>query len=80
MYRARLKKGTSIPEFLKAAIQCTENIFYVTDEGDRLNLRSTLSQFVFTFAVGNDSVSPIHHGFIEFEHECDYQILQNYIE
>lgn len=80
MYRTRLKKGISIPEFLNTIIQCTGDIFYVTNEGDRLNLRSTLSQFVFTFATGNASVNPVHNGFIEFEHEYDYHILQNYIE
>lgn len=36
----------NVPEFLKVLDQCEGNIYLVTDEGDRLNLKSKLSQLV----------------------------------
>ena len=36
----------NVPDFLKVLDQCTGNVFLVTDEGDRLNLKSKLCQLV----------------------------------
>lgn len=42
-----LKKDVDIIQFLDAVKQCETDVFLETDEGDRLNLKSTLSQYVF---------------------------------
>ena len=47
----KLKQGIDLSLFLKVAQQCTGGVFFETDEGDRLDLKSTLSQFVFTAAL-----------------------------
>lgn len=36
----------NVPEFLKVLDQCKGDVFLVTEEGDRLNLRSKLCQLV----------------------------------
>ena len=37
--------------FLRTVHQCRGEVLLVTPEGDRLNLKSTLSQFVFAAAI-----------------------------
>lgn len=36
----------NVPEFLKVLDDCKGNVFLVTNEGDKLNLKSKLSQLV----------------------------------
>lgn len=47
----KLKENIDYSEFLKAIPQCTGEILLITEDGDRLNLKSTLSQFVFIAAI-----------------------------
>lgn len=47
----RLKPNASIPAFLQAAQSCEGEVCFVTQEGDILNLKSVLSQFVFTAVI-----------------------------
>lgn len=47
----KLKENINIPAFLQAIPNCEADVLFVTAEGDRLNLRSTLSQFVFTAVI-----------------------------
>ncbi len=42
-----IKEGVDIIRFLDAVKKCREEVFLETDEGDKLNLKSTLSQYVF---------------------------------
>ncbi len=42
-----LKEQVDLIKFLDAVKGCRENVFLETDEGDKLNLKSTLSQYVF---------------------------------
>lgn len=42
-----LKENVDIIKFLAAVKKCREDVFLETVEGDRLNLKSTLSQYVF---------------------------------
>ncbi|NLJ30492.1 MAG: hypothetical protein GX424_02630 [Clostridiales bacterium] len=36
----------NVPDFLRVLDECEGNVYLVTDEGDRLNLKSKLSQLV----------------------------------
>lgn len=47
----KLKPEIDLSAFLKTIQSCTNDVIFETDEGDRLNLKSTLSQFIFTAAV-----------------------------
>lgn len=42
-----LSEDVDIVQFLSAVKTCREDVFLETVEGDRLNLKSTLSQYVF---------------------------------
>ena len=46
-----LKPDINLPEFFQAVHTCRGEVLFETPEGDRLNLKSALSQFVFTAAV-----------------------------
>ena len=47
----KLKKDLNIQAFMEAVHTCRYDIYLNTPEGDHLNLRSALSQFVFASAV-----------------------------
>ncbi len=43
----KLKKDTDLAKFLIAVKACKNDVFFDSNEGDILNLASTLSQYVF---------------------------------
>ena len=44
----KLRPEIDLSAFLKAIQGCAGDVIFETEEGDRLNLKSMLSQFVFT--------------------------------
>lgn len=72
----RLKDNCDIVAFLDAAQNCASDVFLVTKEGDRLNLKSTLSRYVFAVIAENNELMA------QSEVECtaeDRRILAGYI-
>lgn len=49
----KLNPNVNVPSFLKAVQACDGEVYFVTPEGDRLSLKSTLTQFVFTTVISN---------------------------
>lgn len=47
----KLKSNINVPDFLQAVQVCTGEVFFITPEGDHLNLKSALSQFIFTAVI-----------------------------
>ena len=47
----KLKSNVNIPAFLQAVQSCRSEVCFATQEGDILNLKSVLSQFVFTAVI-----------------------------
>lgn len=47
----KLKKHMDIPAFMEALQRCRKDVYLDTAEGDHLNLKSALSQFVFASAM-----------------------------
>lgn len=43
----KIKEHIDFMQFLKAVRECSRDVLFQTDEGDCLNLKSTLSQYVF---------------------------------
>lgn len=43
----KLDADYDMVEFIKAVHKCTGDVYFVSGEGDRLNLKSALSQFLF---------------------------------
>ncbi|MCD8190087.1 MAG: hypothetical protein LUD78_07690 [Clostridiales bacterium] len=54
--KKRLKEGINISELLKDAQKCKHDVYLETDDGDSLNLKSTLSQYVLVVLAGNKDV------------------------
>ena len=47
----KLRKNVDILSFIESVRRCRHPVWFDTDEGDHLNLRSALSQFVFASAA-----------------------------
>lgn len=74
----QLKNSIDIQQFLIDVLKCQGSIYYSTNEGDYLNLKSQLSQFVFllVYIKKNDPIS----GKIDISDKNDLTILDKYIE
>lgn len=74
----RLKANISLSAFFTDAQSCIGTVFFVTESGDQLNMKTTLSQFLFTTTLSNATEPVI--GKIHCSVESDYKRLQNYLE
>lgn len=74
----RLRMDANLSAFLMAAQACEGEVFFITTEGDQLNLKSTLSQFVFAVAT-NTSALPLG-GKVLCEADSDYLLLTDYLD
>jgi|GEM_PF-805294 len=75
--KTKLKKGVSMNAFLNEAEKCREEVVFKTSEGDMLNLKSTLTKFVFITVIGTDF---LENAWIECA-KADYEKhLEPYLE
>lgn len=74
----RLKTNISLSNFFNTAQACVGTVYFVTEDGDQLNMKTTLSQFLFTTTVFN-AEEPIE-GLIHCSVERDYERLKEYLE
>lgn len=73
----KLRKDAKLAAFILVAQKCAGEVLFITPDGDRLNLKSTLSQFVFSVAIG--STISLHTGEVLCELPDDYALLEEYI-
>lgn len=76
--KVRLKQKTDIIQFLKKIQSCASDVWFLTKEGDRLNLKSTLSKYLFASISSQDEM--LENGQIECRYERDYQVLAQFLE
>ena len=74
----KFKDSVDINAFLDAAKKCTGDIFFQTNEGDILNLKSLLSRYVMMSIMGDPSL--LKSSQITCVQEEDYQMLSEYLE
>lgn len=74
----KLKESTDLIGFLKTIKKCHQDVFFCTKEGDRLNLKSTLSQYL--FSVMSENKELLQDGEIECGELSDYQMLEVYLQ
>ena len=74
----KLRSNADYQAFFRAIHSCEGQVYLVTVEGDRLNLKSTLSQFIFTAAVRSNLA--LEDARLLLEHPKDRHILEEYIE
>ena len=70
----KLKKDTDLAKFL---IACKNDVFFDSNEGDILNLASTLSQYVFCSIAGKESI--LENGSVRCVNEEDYSLLADFL-
>lgn len=73
----KLKEGINIIHFLNAIKECKHDVYYVTSEGDRLNLSSQLSEYVFLAAAPKPEL--IANGTIELSSPADFNYICEYV-
>lgn len=72
----RLKDHCDITAFLNAVKRCRSKVYIATNEGDRLDLKSTLSSYV--FAVISENEKLITSSTVECSRE-DAALLQEFL-
>lgn len=72
-----IKESSNIPAFLKKVKACRGDVFFKTNEGDSLNLKSVLSTYV--FAVLMKTPELIQNGKVICDDERDYELLSPYL-
>ena len=72
----RLRKNIDFPAFFQALHQCDGEVLFVTTEGDRLNLKSTLSQLIFTAVIAG--TIDILDGTLELTKDTDTKYIESF--
>jgi hypothetical protein len=73
-----LKKDCNIAEFIKKVNECTGEVYFNSGEGDCLNLKSRLCQYIFAFS--SDRPELLENAAILCSQPEDASILAAYIE
>lgn len=73
-----LKANVNIMDFLKQVKKCEGEVLFETPEGDRIALKSTLSQYVFCTIASNPEL--LKNGLINFKHEEDKNLLLEFLD
>ncbi len=73
----KLKEMIPAVPFLNAVKTCPGEVFFRTPEGDRLNLKSLLSEYIFIGILENPLLR--NAGEICCENDADYALLEEYL-
>ncbi len=73
----KLKQGIDFSAFLHSAKKCRGEIWFVTEDGDQLNLKSLLSEYLFVTAAISSKVA--EHGYIKCQLSEDFVCIQKYL-
>lgn len=73
----RLKQGVDVISFLKAAKACTDEVYFYTPSGDRLDLRSELMGYVFISQSRNEGF--LYQSHVEITGAEDLERLSGFV-
>ncbi|MCI6465663.1 MAG: hypothetical protein MSA90_09375 [Faecalicatena sp.] len=74
----QLREGINIRDFFKSVRQCRGEVLLKTQEGDILNLKSALSQFVFAVILENrEKLKGIE---VTLENEEDKEFINMFLD
>ena len=74
----KLKQLKQYIDFIEAVQTCAADVYFCSEEGDRLNLKSTLSQFLFASICGDRDY--LRGGTVVCQDSTDYDRLSSYLE
>ena len=72
-----IKNNINIVNFLKQVQKCSAEVLFETSEGDRIALKSTLSQYIFCTIASNPEL--LQSGTVRFENESDQKLLKDFL-
>ncbi len=72
-----INPNINILNFLKQVQKCSAEVLFETPEGDRIALKSTLSQYIFFTIASNSEL--LQNGTIRFEQDEDIKLLENFL-
>lgn len=73
----KFRKNISYQAFFADVQSCRGTVYFMTDAGDQLNMKTTLSQLLFTAKIADFEEPMI--GKIHCSEERDYELLKNYL-
>lgn len=74
----KLKEKIDYAAFFKTVQRCAGEVLLITNEGDKLNLKSTLSQFVFLAAVSGNF--HFDNAVLDLENPDDASLLEPFTQ
>ena len=72
-----INPNINILNFLKQVQKCSAEVLFETSEGDRIALKSTLSQYIFCTIASNPEL--LQSGTIRFEQDEVIKLLENFL-
>lgn len=74
----KIKANIYLPDLYSQIDICTRDVYFITNEGNRINLKNILSQIFFqtTFAHSKEAVQ----GYVYCQNQLDYELLDNFLE
>lgn len=74
----RLRENADLIKFLEKVKECGRDVYFYTGEKDKLNLKSTLSQFLFSAVAAEDEM--LKSGKVICDDPEDYPLLAEFLE
>ncbi len=74
----KIKANINVPAFLDNVRKCTGNVFFKTIEGDQLNLKSLLSQYILVSIINNREL--MENGVVDCSEESDMALLAQFLD
>lgn len=74
----KIRNNIPVTEFLDTVRKCEGNVFFKTIEGDQLNLKSLLSQYIFVSIIENAEL--MDNGVVDCSMEEDAAMLKEFLE
>lgn len=73
----KLKQLDNYIDFMETVRRCRADVYFCSEEGDRLSLKSMLSQLLFATVCGDKDF--LSRGYVECTAEEDYALLAPYL-
>lgn len=73
----QLKTNIDLKELFNCVRKCNSDVFFQTQDGDNLNLKSELSHYVLMIVANNNDF--FLKGHIHCEDAADYEVLKDYV-
>lgn len=74
----KLIENINLTDFLQVVTTCDGNVWFETNEGDHLNLKSELCKYL--FATISTKFDILSNAYIKCDKESDYTLLAAYLK